>query len=244
VLAFSGGLPVLYPIGFIFFIVLYWVYKFLLLKYYARTTKFNEEMPLFSIWYIKAGLIIHGLFTMMMVSNLDLLPPVPKNSQDEMSLHLYERAGALERVRTQVLASPHSYTYLVGWIIILVFYVFKNTIWTLACNVLCKKNNAKIISELEEEDLLTSDDFYSEISIRALGDLYLKAKLELKDVTNFHTENVLSKHIKDEKMDDFAPFRFEEEVQITHNEIKESLQQRVTNIEAVIDKHLETMVQF
>lgn len=42
VLMFSTGMPILYPFGFLFYGVLYWVYKFLLLKYYSRTNKFNE----------------------------------------------------------------------------------------------------------------------------------------------------------------------------------------------------------
>jgi hypothetical protein len=31
---FSSGLPVLYPLSLLFYLVLYWVYKTLLLKYY------------------------------------------------------------------------------------------------------------------------------------------------------------------------------------------------------------------
>jgi hypothetical protein len=42
VLMFSTGMPILYPFGFLFYGVLYWVYKLLLLKYYSRTNRFNE----------------------------------------------------------------------------------------------------------------------------------------------------------------------------------------------------------
>lgn len=41
VMTYSVGLPILYPFACVFYMVLYWVYKFLLLKYYARTNKFN-----------------------------------------------------------------------------------------------------------------------------------------------------------------------------------------------------------
>jgi hypothetical protein len=41
VMTYSIGLPILYPFAMIFYFILYWVYKFLLLKYYARTNKFN-----------------------------------------------------------------------------------------------------------------------------------------------------------------------------------------------------------
>jgi hypothetical protein len=51
VLMFSTGLPILYPFACIFFFVLYWVYKFLLVKYYKKTTRFNEEIPVESLSY-------------------------------------------------------------------------------------------------------------------------------------------------------------------------------------------------
>lgn len=42
VLMFSTGMPILYPFAFIFYFIHYWVYKFLLIKFYAKTTKFNQ----------------------------------------------------------------------------------------------------------------------------------------------------------------------------------------------------------
>ena len=39
---YSTGLPLLYPFAAIFYFVLYWVYKFLLLKFYARNTVFDK----------------------------------------------------------------------------------------------------------------------------------------------------------------------------------------------------------
>ena len=66
---YSTGLPVLYPFACIFFFVLYWVYKGLLLKYYARTTKFNEEIPIESVNYIKFGIFLHIFIGSIMLSN-------------------------------------------------------------------------------------------------------------------------------------------------------------------------------
>ena len=74
VLAYSAGLPILYPLAAVFFMILYWVYKFLLLKYYSKTTKFNEELPMISVAYIKVGIVIHIVFTVFMISNSGLLP--------------------------------------------------------------------------------------------------------------------------------------------------------------------------
>lgn len=41
VMSYSGGMPCLYPIGCLNFFVLYWVYKYLLLKMYCKTTSFD-----------------------------------------------------------------------------------------------------------------------------------------------------------------------------------------------------------
>ena len=41
VLTYSSGLPVLYPVAFLNYLILYWVYKILLIKYYRKTVSFN-----------------------------------------------------------------------------------------------------------------------------------------------------------------------------------------------------------
>lgn len=74
VLMYSTGMPLLYPFACIFYFVLYWVYKFLLLKYYERTNRFNEELPIMTTGYIKVGLILHGLFGGLMITNSKLIP--------------------------------------------------------------------------------------------------------------------------------------------------------------------------
>jgi len=68
-------LPILYPFAAVFFFVLFWVYKGLLLKYYTRTTKFNEEIPIESVQWIKIGLFIHIFVSSMMLSNNKIFPP-------------------------------------------------------------------------------------------------------------------------------------------------------------------------
>jgi hypothetical protein len=74
VLSYSGGMPILYPIGALFFFILYWILKFMLLKYYSRTTSFTEELPLFSTKFMIVGLVLHGIAFVFMVSNTALLP--------------------------------------------------------------------------------------------------------------------------------------------------------------------------
>ena len=70
---FSTGLPILYPFASIFFFVLYWVYKILLLKYYKKTSRFNEEIPVESLSYFQFAILLHVLIGGAMISNSNLL---------------------------------------------------------------------------------------------------------------------------------------------------------------------------
>ena len=41
IMTLSSGIPALYPIGVLNYVILYWVYKFLLLKYYSKSVMFD-----------------------------------------------------------------------------------------------------------------------------------------------------------------------------------------------------------
>ena len=66
-------MPVLYPIGCLNFFVLYWVYKYLLVKFYSKTTSFNHKLPLFTINFFKVGIILHLILGSFMFSNSNIL---------------------------------------------------------------------------------------------------------------------------------------------------------------------------
>lgn len=70
---YSSGLPVLYIVGFFFTVILYWVYKFLLLKYYQKTSRFNEQLPIESLYYFKYGLFFHIVMGCFMYTNSRIL---------------------------------------------------------------------------------------------------------------------------------------------------------------------------
>lgn len=120
VLAYSGGLPILYPFGCIFFFVLYWVYKFLLLKYYAKTSKFNEEMPLSSIWYIKVGLIIHCVFTLFMITNAGLLP-----IEESFFNFKEQEPNVIAQLFTRFFFREYAIIYVLGLGALIVLFIFK-----------------------------------------------------------------------------------------------------------------------
>lgn len=97
-LCFSAGLPILYPVAAISFLVLYGVYKMLLLKYYAKTTQFDEDLPVRSIDYMKYGIIFHMIVGSFMFTNSAV---TAKAEQTELFTDLHEQmlstiAGSVE----------------------------------------------------------------------------------------------------------------------------------------------------
>ena len=66
-------MPILYPIACVNFFVIFWVYKTLIIKHYQKTTSFNEEMPVFTIWFYRIGVIFHVLVGCFMYTNSNIL---------------------------------------------------------------------------------------------------------------------------------------------------------------------------
>lgn len=73
VLTYSSGLPVLYPVAFINYLILYWVYKILLIKYYRKTVSFNQDLPNFSIYFFKVGIVFHIIMGAFIFTNKNIL---------------------------------------------------------------------------------------------------------------------------------------------------------------------------
>jgi hypothetical protein len=71
---FSTGIPILYPFAVVMYLGVYWVYKFLLIKFYQKTTKFNYNLPVYTTQYIKIGVFFHILIGGLMVTNNDIIP--------------------------------------------------------------------------------------------------------------------------------------------------------------------------
>ena len=74
VMMFSTGLPILYPFAAVFYFGFYWAYKFLLLKYYMKTSKFTADLPIRSTSYIPAAVLMHIVIGGLMVTNSNILP--------------------------------------------------------------------------------------------------------------------------------------------------------------------------
>lgn len=68
-MTYSGGMPVLYPIATLNFFILYWVYKVLIIKFYSKSTMFDQQLPKSSIYYLKVSIILHCVMTAFMYSS-------------------------------------------------------------------------------------------------------------------------------------------------------------------------------
>lgn len=71
---FSPGLPLLYPIAFLFFLVTYFVDKYMLLRMYRKPVLFDNSLALSVLFWFKAAMGLHALMGIFMLSNTSILP--------------------------------------------------------------------------------------------------------------------------------------------------------------------------
>lgn len=96
IMVFSAGLPFLYFIGFATYFIQYWVFKFLLLKFFKKTVSFDDELPKFSIFYFQIGIVLHIMFAGFIFANSSLIPSSWKGLEEmPMGENTYKQA--LER---------------------------------------------------------------------------------------------------------------------------------------------------
>ena len=72
-MAYSGGMPILYPVAFFNFFFLYWIYKFLLIKHYRKTSSFDQDLAFSSIFFFKIAFVLHIVWTVFMFTESHLL---------------------------------------------------------------------------------------------------------------------------------------------------------------------------
>ena len=72
---YSGGMPILYPVAALFFLLTYWMDKCLLFNYYRKPIKFNNYLARRTLDYFKYILILHILGFLLMYG----LTPILQN---------------------------------------------------------------------------------------------------------------------------------------------------------------------
>lgn len=183
---YSTGLPILYPFAAVFYFVLYWVYKGLLIKYYEKTTRFNEDLPIYSIGWIKLGLIFHGIVGGLMMTNSDLMPAI--DALDNEALAELENLTDKDtpNIIVRFFERPYSALYAVFWIGVIIWMLAQNTVLKIIFYVLgcvfekitgtCSSKEGPTDSKPEAH----SNDFYREINVMHLKDLHDKASDEVE----------------------------------------------------------------
>ena len=72
VLTFSSAMPLLYAVGAVYYIGIYWIDKYLMLNFYRKSQTFNEYVPVKSLDLFKYPVLIHGIISILMFSNLQV----------------------------------------------------------------------------------------------------------------------------------------------------------------------------
>lgn len=219
---FSTGMPLLYPFAMIFYIVLFCVYKLLLLKYYQTTNRFNEQLPIQAVGHIKTGLFFHLFIGSLMISNSEMIPDSEGRFDDEEyqlpeGMEEYEEnegVALLLRLPGRLWRTEHSRLYVLLVALLCACILLKKTL--LQALVKCFAGlQALILDEDDDkEPSAYSRDIYKELVIQSLDDLHEKALTEQREfqeaVPNFANDN------------DYNEFRYEEETQFNSEKIKES----------------------
>ena len=121
---YSSGLPILYPISCFFYFILFWVYKFLLLKFYQKTSKFNEYLAIRSIRYIKYGVFFHMAVGSVMYTNSEIISSQDKLDQIQDYIDMTGWSYAMER-----LDATHSQIYFAMLLTFIAAYVLKRILF-------------------------------------------------------------------------------------------------------------------
>ena len=69
---YGSGMPVMYAIGAAFYTITYLVNKLLLIKYYQKSRTLTRTIPLFSMQFLKYGLLLHMFNACFMLTNTEI----------------------------------------------------------------------------------------------------------------------------------------------------------------------------
>jgi len=62
-------MPILYPIATYYFVSTYFLEKYLIFNYHKKSTKFNEQLPLYSLHLFKWPIVFHCLISLLNFSS-------------------------------------------------------------------------------------------------------------------------------------------------------------------------------
>ena len=71
---YGSGLPILYLIAAIFFLITYWTEKLLIFNFYRKPKLLDESLALRTLDWYKYALVLHVIGGILMYSNASILP--------------------------------------------------------------------------------------------------------------------------------------------------------------------------
>ena len=73
IMIFSTGLPLLYPLAVVVFGIQYTIHYLLSLYFYQKSPNYNEHLPIYTIKYIKLGIVVHILSSLLLLVDDNLI---------------------------------------------------------------------------------------------------------------------------------------------------------------------------
>lgn len=160
-----------------------------------------------------------------MITNSNLLPSKDSATFDDLIQETQDdEFGIMDFLNSRFFYKYHGFIYLSFWIIMLICFILKNTL--ISCLIKLFKSCSSNTEE-EEEDEAYSRDFYKDLLIQPLTDIYHKA---IKEQQLYEA----SKYSSISSVD----HQFEEEITFESTIINDKLARRVKQIERVIDDHI------
>ena len=182
---YSTGLPIMYFLAAVFYFIFFWIYKGLLIKYYEKTTKFNEELPIYAHSWVEGALILHGIVGAFMISNYDLLPHSSNSLTEAVSSYNFDSGSILANIQSRFLDTPYTIIYSFFWVCVIVWLLFMDTVIDIVFKILAWimfRIKGVIISNKEElvRANAFSQDFYKEILPAPLENMKIRNEVAKK----------------------------------------------------------------
>lgn len=187
-------MPLMYGLGALHFFLAYVSYKFLFIDFYRISYGFDDDIPKYAVRLMKYGIFCHLMFNLFMYTNKRILTPAVYDTM----IHYRppgENAGRFFKRRFDILSAK---SVLYFFIIIMICYCIYKCILVpiiYICEVKADRKKAK--QEEDAEDQIApegdddeaailksqiaddfSSDFYKELSIKFLRDLYIRSQKE------------------------------------------------------------------
>ena len=155
-MTYSSGLPILYFLSFLSFVVFYWIDKYLLLRYYRITPGFTSELSAKAIALLPLAVGVHCMFGIVIFS----YPRILKGDQLDIQIGNNTKYYNPER-----LGKLHTFIFLAFSVIIFVIILLQDFCIKFSKSCL---NNCYKKEEREEDSMPHCDDIYEQVSFKQL----------------------------------------------------------------------------